>query len=151
LIKDICNFNGLQHLTDDEAMGYLKLLDEKHKFELDEASKYFCNKSTAFWKKILIDICKVQKEIAEIWIQNKSNMITSSILYHYRVSGINKQMSQEMAKFTKMSRDDITGFIKLRQGRNFVLLIGLLDAKRQHSFTEFDNQTRTYMELDNSS
>lgn len=58
-------------------------------FNLDTASKHFIHKDKEFWLNVLVDLCKVAEEIAEIWVAYKENMITSAALYHYRVSGIN--------------------------------------------------------------
>jgi Type III restriction enzyme, res subunit len=138
-------------LSDTEAINYLKLLNEKNVFSLDQASKYFIHKDNiTFWMIVLRDICKVNEDIAKNWIDRKEDMITSAMLYHYRISGINKQLSEHLAHFNVMTSEEIGSMYQLKEGRNFVMLINCLNPNRIHDYGEFRRQSAVFMELNNT-
>jgi len=95
-------------LNDLEAINYLKLLNEKKIFDLDSTSKYFIHKDIkTFWIPVLVDMCHIERSIAEIWAGRKEDMLTSAMLRHYKISGINRQLSAYLAHFNKMSYEEI--------------------------------------------
>lgn len=66
-------------------------------------------------------------------------MITSAMLYHYRVSGINIQDSIWLAHFNKLTSEELESFYKLKDGTNFEMLIECLDSSRTYHYGEFEN------------
>lgn len=141
IIKHLCDFNGLQHLEEPQGIAYLTLINSKKTLDLNEAYKHFFNKSNKFWKDVLTEICKVQDKIADIFVQNKSTMITSAILRHYKVSGINVDLANILSHFDKMSEEEISALYDLKEERNFMMLLGCLKKDQKHKFMLFKSQS----------
>jgi len=118
-------------------------------FDIDSAMKHFIHKDSTFWSSVLVEICRVDKSIADIWIGHKGNMVTTAMLKHYRISGVSKQLSEYLAHFNKMSYEEIADMYELKEKRNFTILINCLNPLRTHDYGEFKHQTVAYMGLDN--
>ena len=66
-IKAICEFNTPNTLTEEEAFSYLKLLNNGEMLDLNVASNHFGDKSLSFWNRVLVDICKIETPVAQVW------------------------------------------------------------------------------------
>jgi hypothetical protein len=100
-------------MTDVEATAYVNFLHHGNVMNLDQAFTHFGNKTSEFWKKILMNICGINEQISEIWSQNKSNMITEVLYRHYRVFSMTKDFADVVKKFEKLSKENLSDLYML--------------------------------------